>query len=105
MNVCEILNVNRADFLFAFNDEFHVQGKLSPHLLDGVDRGDSGGKIAFVVGNASSPDAAILDFTRPWLVLPQIERLGGLDIIVVVKGQGFRGNTRMFAIDDRETAS
>ena len=101
----EVGQVRRADLLFALGDELDGEGKVAADVAPGIDRGDPGREVALVVADPAAPEATVLLGAGPRIVLPQIERVGGLHVVVVVEAQGLAGFAWQLCVDNRKSAS
>jgi hypothetical protein len=104
MRVGEVDEMRRADLFFAFDDELQPQRQFPARRLPGGDGGDSRGDVAFVVGDTARPDSPVANLAGPGIALPEIERLGRLDVVVVVKAERFRLRPGQLGVDDRIAA-
>jgi len=93
--------VRTAHLLLALEDEADRKRQLAERALVRLDRAQSRDQVALVVRDAARPDATIADVGPEGLVAPQLERLGRLDVVVVVqlKLAGARAGDN--AVDDR----
>jgi hypothetical protein len=93
---------NAADFLFAFDEDFDVDGEISVEIVDGLKGFEVDVNLAFVVGSAASVDVAVADGWFESGSGPEMKRLGGLDVIMTVeKNGGFAGGLEGFGINER----
>jgi pimeloyl-ACP methyl ester carboxylesterase len=60
---------------------------MSEHRSHGVDRGQPADQLAFVVGDAAREQLAVAARQLERRRVPQLQRLGRLDIVVVVAQQ------------------
>ena len=98
----ERLEVLAADFLFAFDEELHLQRQLAARLDPGFDALDVREHLAFVVGRAAGVDVAVADGRLERRADPFVERLGRLHVVVAVdQGDRFAGHRRRLGVDQR----
>ena len=76
--------VRATDLLFAFDQEDHVDGKFSVLSERFLDADDVRENLAFVVGRAAGIDHAGFDARLERRRFPQIERIGGLHVVMAV---------------------
>ena len=73
-----------ANFLLALNDEREVAGKLGAGLEISLDRLEVGEVLALVVAGVASEHEPSGDARLERRRIPQVKRLGGLDIVMPV---------------------
>src|SRR6266567_4034659 len=98
----KIPEADAADFLFAFDQNFHVNRKPAVHFLERFERFEMDVDLAFIIGSTASKEVTVADGRFEGRRGPKIERLGGLHVIVAIKEDGglarsFQG----FGIDER----
>ena len=91
-----------ADFFLAFDQDFDIDGQLAGGLLQGVEGADVDMDLAFVVGGAAAEEIAAANGGLEGRRGPQIERLGGLNVVMAVeKDGGLAGRVQRFRVDQR----
>jgi hypothetical protein len=95
--------VEAADLLLPLEDEPGLQGQLADRLPVPLDGEDAGDELPLVVGGAAGDEGAAPDLGRVRVRFPELERLGRLDVVVVVDHQRPRPAPDL-AVDDRGAA-
>ncbi len=91
-----------ADFLFALDEELHLQRQLLARLDPGFDAFDVSEHLAFVVGGAAGVDVAVANRRLERRRRPLAERIGRLDVVVSVDERDrFAGHRRRLGQDQR----
>ncbi len=98
----EVVEVRGSDFLFALEDDLHVDRQLAGLLqvrLDGLEVHED---LALVIGRAACVDLSVADSRLEWRRFPELERIDGLHVVVAVEEDGRRTlGAEPVAIDDR----
>ena len=93
----EVCEVEGADFFFAFDEEFDVEGEI---IVEGVEGGEVDGDAGFVVGCAAAVEAAVALEGFKGRGGPGGFVAGGLDVVVGVEQDGgVGGSGEAFAVD------
>ena len=77
-----------ADFFLAFEQELHVDGEAVVGGEPGLDGGDGDPEGRLVVRRAAGVDAVVLDGGFEGWGVPELDRVGGLDVVMAVDEQG-----------------
>ena len=97
----EVVEVRRADFFLAFEDDLHVDRQLAGLLqvrLDGLEVHEH---LALVVGRSARVDLAVADGRLKGRRLPQLDRIDRLHVVVAVEKDRRRAfGAKPVAIDD-----
>jgi len=80
----QLCQMRAASLLFALNEELQSQRQLAEDGQVGLHRLDAGHEVALVIGDAPDIDLAITDGGLERGRQPQIQRVGGLHIIMIV---------------------
>src|ERR1043166_3219748 len=80
----ELLEVGAAHFFLAFGEDDDVDGKLARGLEVRLDRLQMEEQLAFVVDGAAGEDLVVADRGLEGRRLPELERLGGLHVVVPI---------------------
>ena len=103
--VCDELGqVGGAGLFFAFDDEFDRAGELADLIEQGIDRKQAGDELSFIVADAAPVELAVADFRLEGRAVPEFERLGRLDIVMVVDEQSLGAAAFALAENDRGAA-
>src|SRR6202022_4258363 len=95
-----------ANFLFAFDENFYVYGKFAVDFLQTLERFQVNMHLALVVGGASAEKFSVADGRFEGRRSPQLQRLGGLHIVVTIKeDRGFTGGFQRFGVYQRMQTS
>ena len=95
----EIPQVDAAHFLFALDHHFHIERKFSCRFVQRFKRLDVDVHLALIVGRAAAKQIAVAHRRLKRGTGPQVQRLGGLHVIVPVKkNRRFAGSVQRFAI-------
>ncbi len=86
-----LFKVDAADFFFALDHPLDPHREFALGFGPGFDRLNAREQFAFVVGGAAPVDDAIFDHHLERGGVPQIDRVFGLDVVVVVDHQRPRG--------------
>jgi len=88
----------------AIEEELDVTGERHSRRAKGVDRLQVGEQIALGVGRPAPVHDAVAYLSAEWRPRPFSERLGGLDIVVVIDHEGRRVGIRRadLAVDNRQ---
>ena len=98
----EVVEVDAADFLLAFEDELHVHRQPAVLLQVRLDRLEVHEHLALVVGGAARVDLAVADRRLERRRLPQLQRIDRLHVVVAVEQDRRRaGRAEPVAVDDR----
>ena len=98
----ELVEVQAADFLFAFEKHLDVQRQSSGLLHVRFDRLEVHEDLAFVVGGAPRVELAFANGRLERRRFPELERVDRLNVVVAVEEDGGRaGSVQPFAVDDR----
>ena len=91
-----------ADFFFAFENDFHVDGQLAAAgLHEGFEGFDFHPELAFVVDGAAGVDVVVALGGLEGRSVPLVERLGGLDVVVgVAEHGGLAGGVQPVGVDE-----
>ena len=91
-----------ADLLFAFDQEFDIEGEGAAEFAEGFDGLDVGVELALVVGRTAGVDVAVGDDRLKGRGVPEFEGVGGLDVVVAVaEDGGLAGGGQAFGVDER----
>ncbi len=93
--------VHRANFLLAFDEELHPAGQPAVGLPQHLDGREPRGEVAFVVGDTTPEEPAVPDRRLKRGRRPLVERVGRLDVVVIVEQQRAIGFAGKFRDDDR----
>ena len=98
----EVVEVDAADLLFAFEDDLHVHRQAAVLLEMRLDRLEVHEHLALVVGRAARVDLAVADRRLERRRLPQLERIDRLHVVVAVEEDRRRAwRAQPVAVDDR----
>src|SRR5579863_9917301 len=91
-----------ADFFFAFDQDFYVDGKLAIHFLNGFESFQMNVDLAFIIGGAAAEEVAVANGGFEGWRSPEVERFRGLNVVVAIKeDRRFAGSFEGFGIDKR----
>src|SRR5712692_8815761 len=93
------LEVRAADLLFTFNDPAQRNRQLTVGSAQGADRCQASSNLALVVACAASVKLPVAHGWFKGRREPQLEWLGGLDIVVVIEQDCIRAAAGQFPID------
>ena len=98
----EVVEVDAADFFFAFEDELDVHRQPAVLLQVRFDRLEVHEHLALVVGRAARVDLAVADGRLERRRLPEVERIDRLHVVVAVEEDRRRARrAEPVAVDDR----
>ena len=97
----EIPQANAADFLFALDHDFHVDGEFARCLPQRLEGFQVDVDLPFVVGGAATVEIFSADGRLERGSSPQIERLGGLHVVMSVnQHRGLARRLKGFAVHE-----
>src|SRR4051812_1526127 len=100
----ELGNVGAGNFLFPFNDKYHVAGKITPmRSTHSVDSSQTGDDLALVISDTTSENLTIANGRFKGWGRPQFERFSRLDIIMIIKEKSAFGCPFGMTYHDRLT--
>src|SRR5260370_42468965 len=89
-------------FLFSFDQDLHVDGKLAEGFLQGFERFQVDVDLAFVVGGTAPKEIAVPHGGLECRRGPEIEGFGRLDIVVPVEKDSWLARRfQVFRVDER----
>src|SRR5713226_2751719 len=80
--------VRTPNLLLPFDDELQVDGGTAFDPLPGLDRKELRDEVPLRVAASASPELAILDHGIERIPFPLVQRVDGLDVVVLVHEQG-----------------
>ncbi len=102
VGVDEVVEVGAADFLFALEQDLHVDRQASLLLEMRLDRLEVHEDLALVVGRAAGVDLAVAHGGLERRRRPQVERIDWLHVVVPVEENRRRAfSAEPFAVDNR----
>ena len=81
----EMLEVRAADFLFALDENFDIDGKFSGDLVQGLKSFEMDVDLSFVVGGTARVNVAVANGGFERGSGPKVERFSGLYVVMPVK--------------------
>ncbi len=91
-----------ADFLFAFDQELEIHRERAVYRAQGLDGLDVHVHLAFVVGGSAGVDVAVAHGGLEGRALPELQRVGRLDVVMAVTKNGWLAlGVQPIAIDQR----
>ena len=101
----ERLEILGADLLLAFEQELDIDRQLPAAPHQRFDRMEGGKHLSFHIGGAAPEQQLAAHLRLERSGLPELERIGGLDIIMSIDQHGRRARLlQVFAIDNRMPA-
>ncbi len=98
----ELADRRAADFFFAFDQEFEIDGQPAVDGAQSFGGLDVHVHLALVVGGAARVDVAVADGRLEGRRMPQLQRIGRLDVVVAVAQHGgLAGGVEPVGIDQR----
>src|SRR5260370_37874158 len=98
----KIPEADTANFLFAFDQNFHVNRKLAVYFPERFERFQMDVDLAFIVGGTASKKVTVADGRLEGRRRPKIERLGGLPVLGAIKeGRGLSRSVHRFGLEER----
>jgi hypothetical protein len=77
-----------AHFLFTFDQKFDIQRQCAVHCAQGFDGFDVHIHLTLIVGGAAAVEIAVAEGRLERRARPQLERIGGLHVIVSIAQDG-----------------
>src|SRR5258708_10507720 len=98
----KIPEADAANFFFAFDEDFYIDGELAVHLLQGGQRFQVDVNLALVVGGTATEEITVANCGFESGRSPEIERLGGVHgVMAVKKDGGLARSFQRFRVDQR----
>ena len=102
VRVHKIPQAHAADFFFAFDHHFQIDGQIARCFHDRVQRADVDVHLALVIGRAAAEQISAANGGFEGRRSPQIQRLGRLHIVVAVEqDRRLAGRVQRFAVHQR----
>lgn len=94
-------DVLAAGFFFAFDEDLDVAGEAAVAFDQPTERGEEDEGLAFVVAGAAGVDVVVFDDGFEGRGVPEVEGVGGLDVVVAVEEEGgLAGGEEGFGVDE-----
>ncbi len=91
-----------ADFFFAFDQDFDIDGKLAMQLMERFERFQVDVHLSFIVGSAAPKDIPVANFRLEGRRGPEFERLGRLHVVMAIeKNRRLAGSFPRFCVHER----
>ena len=81
-------DVFAAGLFFAFDEDFDVAGEAAIAFDEAAEGGEEDERLAFVVAGATGVDVVVFDDGFKRRGVPEVEGVGGLDVVVAVEEKG-----------------
>ena len=102
----KIPEADAADFFFTFDEDLYIDGELAVHFLERFKRFQVNVDLAFVVSRTAAEKIAVTNGGLEGGRGPEIERFGGLHVIVPIKKNGWlAGSFQRFRVNERVEGS
>src|SRR5207249_10684104 len=102
----KIPEADAVDFFFTFDEVLYIDGELAVHFLERFKSFQVNVDLAFLVSRTAAEKIAVTNGGLEGGSGPEIERFGGLHVIVPVKKNGWlAGSFQLFRVNERVEGS